>query len=164
MDKYFDHVAKKKTSGYMRVLVTGYLKVGGREVGGKANFPHSVVPFGRKHGPALVYPGWLMSSRCKRKSLGVLGHELGHIFGLKHTWERYATARCNKDYKKGEKGKGTTRKGGMINLMDYDRVDAGGCPLDTYLNKCQRHRAANKRRQWMTRKGRVKYRKLKGLR
>ncbi len=143
MDDHFDHVAMSKTTGYLQVLVQSTQR-------GKANFPHNVQLATRKHGPRL--------------QMGVqstFAHELGHIFGLLHTFERYTGgSRCNKDYKKGESGKGKTRKpDGSINVMDYGRGSR-----TTYLNSCQSERAAKKRKQWMTNGGKVNYKQIRGSR
>gem|GEM_PF-2786668 len=179
MDDHFDIVAQSKTSGYMNVLVTESLTVDKRVFGfktktstpgGKATFPHSVDPFGRKHGPAIVIPRDLpiegdSNKACGRNYKSTFAHELGHIFGLKHSFEPYVMGRCNKGYKKWDKGKGGTLKSdGTINLMDYERREANGCPRETYLNDCQNKRAARKRKQWMTRDGKVKYKRVRGAR
>src|SRR5690606_18377227 len=117
---------------------------------GQASFPHNVSPFTRKHSP-IVQQG----------ATSTLAHELGHTFGLLHTFEAYTGgSTCNKDYKKGESGKGTTVKSdGSINVMDYRRGSR-----TVYLNSCQEERAAKKRKQWMTNKGAVNYKDIRGSR
>ena len=79
MDKYFDNVARTKTSGYLQVLIVDNICIGWeinestgkrepRCIGGRATFPHWVSPFNRKHGITINYPDdrdWL------------LAHELG---------------------------------------------------------------------------------------
>ncbi len=161
MDDHFDHVAMSRTTGYLQVLVvapkvdkdgnTYGLRVGGETPGGKSNFPHNVIPFSRKHGPVVM----------NGSNLSHFAHELGHIQGLKHTFEPYTGgSRCNKDYKKGDKGKGDSlRSDGTINVMDYDRGTR-----TPYLNSCQAKRAAKKRKQWMTTDGKVKYKLVRGSR
>lgn len=160
MDNYFDNVVgKKKTDGRLRVLVVNTLQIGTRKIGGRAWFPHCVVPFNRKHGISAQYG-----------NDGVLAHELGHMLSLKHTFERYVGLKkpCNKDYKPKVKGN-SKRKDGSYNVMDYTpdsfttKIQSNG-KSNLYLNKCQRDRAAKQRRVYMTNKGKTNYRKLKGLR
>lgn len=140
MDKHFDTVAHSKTSGYMQVLVqTGQ--------SGRAAFPHRVNPLSRKHG-----------ARVQVGVFSTLAHELGHTFGLLHTWDVYTTANCNKDYKKGEKNQGSTKRtDGSVNVMDYNRGT-----ITPFLNECQRDRAAKRRRAWTTNGGHVNYQDIKG--
>ncbi len=46
------------------------------------------------------------------------------MFSLKHTLEKYIGFKKNcKDFPKGEEGKGGTRKGRKINLIDYNRKE-----------------------------------------
>jgi len=158
MDRHFDHVVRRKrTRGYMRVLVVDALKVGKRTLGGMAHFPY----FSRRHAAVIVNNSWVLGK--SRKTSNVLAHELGHVFNLRHTWD---IALCNRKYKKGKKHQGkTVRSDGSINLMDYKQFDSSRDIIrPAYLNKCQRKRAARIRRRWMTRRGRVNYRRLKGLR
>jgi len=176
MDKYVDNVAKSKTDGYITVLVVDQFcfknkKKKARKTGekykcpgGKAWFPHWVTPFTRKHGIVVV------AGNDKH----TLAHELGHIFGLKHTFASYVNVdkklNCNKDYKpKGKKdGRCRSCKGkrsgsgdkatcsGTANFMDYCFTSK------QYINTCQKRRAANQRRKYMTKKGKTNYKKLTG--
>lgn len=160
MDKNFDNiVGDKKTEGTLVVLVTDsdllFTKKAKKSkddkmYGGYSFFPHCVNPFGRKSGIFM--------------NLDVLdstfAHELGHLLSLKHTFESYVGFKknCNRDYPKGDKGKGGSKSGKRINLMDYGRSG-----LTVFLNSCQKERAAKQRRLYMTSKGETNYRKLKGL-
>lgn len=161
MDKNFDNVVgADKTEGALVVLVTNSNLVftknpdkpdDDKVYGGYSFFPHCVNPFGRK-------TGIFMNIDVRQSTFA---HELGHMLSLKHTFEPYIGLKnnCNKDYPKGEKGQGGSRKGDRINLMDYGRKDS-----DTvFLNECQKERAAKQRRLYMTNDGETNYRKLKGL-
>jgi len=152
MDDEFDNiVGKDKTEGALQVLVVDSISVGSGGIGGESFFPHCVAPFGSKRGIILDVD----------KLSSSLAHELGHTFSLKHTWDSYVGFKdnCNKDFPKGEAGKGGTRNGLKINLMDYERTEN-----DTnVLNECQRDRSAHQRRIYMTNDGETNYRKLKGL-
>ena len=155
MDDKFDNiVGKSKTDGCLQVLVVDSAKTtkNNKSFAGYSFFPACVTPFGRKHG-IIMDIGALKST---------FSHELGHMLSLKHTFESYVGLKknCNKGYPKGEKGKGGTRKGKRINLMDYNRKNS-----DTiFLNDCQKERSAKQRRTYMTKDGETNYRKLKGLR
>jgi hypothetical protein len=150
MDRDFDNlVGDKQTEGCMQVLVVDSLAVGGD--GGtvaSAFFPHWVQPFRRKHGIVIEVgaPDF------------VFAHELGHVFSLKHSFDSYIgfTGNCNKDF---EKKPGGSRSGSTINLMDYTQKSS-----DTIvLNACQKDRAADQRRAWLTADGKTNYRELRGM-
>lgn len=166
MDKHFDHVATSKTTGYFQVLVVNSLTIGTGTPSGVASFPHSVKVFGRKTGLIMQMPGTPERSACMGNHHMNLAHEMGHNFGLKHTFDTYRIGgRCNKDYVKNQRT--TRRADGKWNVMDYfNRIpgDANGCWPEVYLNKCQQDRAARRRKDWMTTKGKVNYRELKGKR
>lgn len=163
MDKHFDHVARSRTSGHFTVVVAGEIWKNGKRIGGNSNFPHSIVPFNRKRGVLMVLDNF--DSRCRRPTRGVLAHELGHTLGVKHTFERYVTKTCNRNYPK-RKG-GSVKSNGSINIMDYNHsfTTASGltCPRVTYLNDCQARLASRTRKRYQTVKGKTKYRRLKGL-
>ncbi|HNP30333.1 MAG TPA: M43 family zinc metalloprotease [Nitrospirales bacterium] len=155
MDDKFDNiVGKSKTEGCLQVLVVDSAKTtkDNQSFAGHSFFPHCVVPFGRKH-------GIIMDIDALKSTFS---HELGHFLSLKHTFEPYVGLKknCNKGYPKGESGKGGTRTGRRINVMDYKRKDSD----TTFLNNCQKERAAKQRRMYMTKAGDTNYRKLKGLR
>lgn len=176
MDKYFDNVATSKTNGHLTILVVKSLTVKGKSIGGIASFPHRVTPFKRKRGLISVYTA--LPSVCPNNIRPVVTHELGHSLSLKHTFEPYiGGSRCNKDYKKWEKGKGSSKKYNAngqviaINVMDYGdsyTVKVGNksysCTLPYYINACQAKRAALQRRIYMSKDGKTHYRKLTGLR
>ena len=155
MDRYMDNVVgTTKTKGRLKVLLVDSVTVkDSTGILGIAFLPHCVTPFHRKYGVLVVNKSWPM----------VLAHELGHVFSLKHTFERYTGLKlnCNKGYKKGETGKGDSRKSnGRYNVMDYPPRNPG---TKVYLNKCQKERSGNQRYTYMTTKGETNYRKLKGL-
>ena len=184
MDDHFDNYARSETDGHLTLLVGNRLcwkNLLGKENcwGGWANFPHDVNPFNRKKGI------WIKETGDKY----VLAHELGHFFGLKHTFEPYVgfNKQCNKEF--GNKnifnpdighcnscnGKIAVRddsyvcEGGVSNVMDYCSSltpdGSGGFSTGTEtLNVCQQERAANQRQQFMTKDGKVNYIKLAGLR
>lgn len=178
MDDHFDNVAVTKTEGHLTVLITDKLctstyksgKKKGQEKcwGGYAHFPHDVNPFSKKRGISL-------KSNIDDYTFT---HELGHVFGLKHTFEPYVgfNLQCNKSYKPKGRPKGecnSCAEGKIIydtdglpsrcaersNLMDYcsSNID------EEYLNPCQDERASNQRLQYMTKDGKTNYFKLKGL-
>ncbi len=168
MDKYFDNVATTKTKGYMIMLMVDDICIKKKCIGGRAWFPHWVTPFSRKYGIIMQY----------NHSEPVVAHEMGHMFSAKHTFEAYTNLDrrllCNKNYKpKGSKngkgycnsckgsisGKGKDKTcNGRANVMDY-------CPASSYyINACQKRRAGNQRKKYMTNKGKTNYRRLKGIR
>ena len=174
MDRNFDVVAVTRTEGHIPVLITDRLCIGTDKSGaakcwgGYANFPHWVNPFSRKRGITLV----------SNKDAPVLAHELGHVFGLKHTFEPYVgfNAACNEDYKPKGKPEGmcnSCANGGIVyddggypdrcsgptNVMDY----CSSTGASEFLNTCQEQRAANQRLSFMTGDGKVNYHRLKGL-
>jgi hypothetical protein len=145
MDNNFDNiVGENKTEGCLHVLVVDSITKDNKTLAGSSFFPHYVTPFGRKHGIVMVIDA--LSS--------TFAHELGHMFSLKHTFEKYVGFKknCNEDF---PKCKGGTRKGRKINLMDYNRSDA------VLLNECQKERATKQRRLYLTKDGDVNYRKLR---
>ena len=156
LDDNFDNVVgESRTEGCLRVLVVESLADDDGAFGGAAWQPHSVRPFGRKTGIVLSFSA----------KAGSFAHELGHIFSLVHTFESYPGLRkdCNKDYEKGEEGKGSTlRDDGLINVMDYGKSQSG--VKGYFLNECQEKRAAKQRRLYLTARGEVNYKRLKGNR
>jgi len=181
MDDNFDNYARTETEGHLTFLVGNKLcwNDGKKCWGGWANFPHDVNPFNRKKGI------WLKETGDKY----LLAHELGHFFGLKHTFEPYVgfNKQCNKEF--GRKnalnpdishcnscnGKIILYKdsyiceNGVSNVMDYcsSKVPDGSGEYTTgteTLNVCQQERTANQRQQYLTKDGKVNYIKLAGLR
>ena len=174
MEDHFDNVAVTKTEGHLTVLISdnacaGKDKDGNDDCwGGKAFFPHDVNPFSAKRGLSMT----TVSNDY------TFSHELGHMLSLKHTFEPYVglNLQCNKSYKpKGRPGGECnscssgkiiyddknlpSRCDGRSNIMDYctSAID------DEFLNACQEQRAANQRRQYMTKDGKTNYWRLKGL-
>lgn len=181
MDENFDNYARTETEGHLTFLVGNKLcwNDGKKCWGGWANFPHDVNPFNRKKGI------WLKRSADKY----LLAHELGHFFGLKHTFEPYVgfNKQCNKEFGRKNvfnpeishcnscKGKiilyndSYVCENGVSNVMDYcsSKVPdgSGGYTTGTEtLNVCQQERTAKQRQQYLTKDGKVNYIKLAGLR
>jgi len=92
MDDNFDNYARTKTEGHLTILVGNTLcwSDGKKCWGGWASFPHDVNPFNRKKGI------WL----SEESGSYVFAHELGHFWGLKHTFEPYVgfNKQCNKEF------------------------------------------------------------------
>ncbi|HIA02063.1 MAG TPA: hypothetical protein EYN66_09160, partial [Myxococcales bacterium] len=182
MDTHFDHVAVTKKSGHMTVLLTEglYFKDTQSRAGGSAYFPQWMIWGERYHGIVLVLP----KKQANRKSAMILAHELGHVFGLKHSFDAYMNLdprlNCNKKYRplgnsgkcatctgkvvvakfKDKAGKRRTRRyceKGKSNIMDYCKASK------YYLNRCQRRRSALQRASYMFADGRTNYAKLKGV-
>jgi len=182
MDTHFDHVAVTKKSGHMTVLLTErlYFKDTKSRAGGSAYFPQWMIWGERYHGIVLVLP----TRPETRKSAMILAHELGHVFGLKHSFDPYMNLdprlNCNKKYRPlGERGKCATCTGkvvvekfkdkagkkrtrryckkGKSNIMDYCKAPK------YYLNRCQRRRSALQRASYIFADGRTNYAKLKGV-
>lgn len=150
MNDFFDNQAKSITKGSLVFLVVNrwvvstkrFKKGEMRGLCGKAFFPY--------------YSGWRKHAIVLQKSntcgVDVFSHELGHIFGLHHTFEKAGI--CTRNY---PKTKGGTNKNNQSNLMDYKRASK------VYLNDCQERTAALFRRRYMTINGKVNYLKLKGI-
>ncbi|MGH1488600.1 MAG: M12 family metallo-peptidase [Acidimicrobiales bacterium] len=160
LDREYDNVVgADRSEGVMQVLYVDSLNDGDDGVNATAFYPHGMSPLGRKHG--LVSE--LLANDVSEPNIyvgeGILAHELGHIFGLKHTFESYGITvqNCNKDYSTTPGS--TTLDNGQINVMDY----WGGKRITGfYLNHCQQVRAAEQRDRYLTKDGEVNYRKLKG--
>jgi hypothetical protein len=178
MDKNFDNVATTKTEGYLTVLITDKLCIGKYKTGankgqykcwgGYANFPHWVNPFSKKRGITLV----------STVDEYTFTHELGHVLGLKHTFEPYVglNLQCNEEYTPKGKPEGLCNScdpskviydtngdpdqcNGPSNIMDYCTSKTN----DEFLNECQETRTANQRYDYMTDDGKTNYFELKGL-
>ncbi len=159
MNKHFDHKAKGFFKGKMVFLVVDSLEVSSakfrkkdmRKLGGKAYFPQC---FGwSRHAITLT----------KGSRPYVLSHELGHVFGLHHTFAKGKL--CTRKYGKGESGKSSTYKNGTMNVMDYAKnlTKKQRDTLKVRLNKCQEKTAAMTRRHYMSVNGKVNYLRIKGL-
>jgi hypothetical protein len=140
MNNKFDNKANFLRSGSLNFLVADAWKVEGKGMCGKAFFP--------------LYPGWKKHAIYLDKdcSISTLSHEIGHVLGLHHTFERGGL--CTANYKK---KKGATEKNGRINLMDYGRDGK-----IVFINDCQERTAAMTRRRLMSVTGKIKYRRLSG--
>lgn len=159
-DQNFDNVVgDDKTDGFFEVLVVDSLSVKKDSAAAGAFLPQKVC--GRKHGIVIEFPqdGFLTrrAGGIQFLSEGILAHEFGHVFSLRHTFE---IARCNQDYPiKGVRGHDTTRRSdGTVNVMDYWYPDP---VTGFYLNDCQEDKAARQRKRFMTTRGEVNYRALK---
>lgn len=149
MNKNFDNISRFFTSGRLNFLVANSWEIGGESPCGKAFFN--------------FYPGWKKHAIYLRRkksdgtdcSVATFPHELGHVFGLRHTFEKGGV--CTSKYPKGEAGEGGTKKNGRSNLMDYGRANV------VYINDCQQRVAALRRRRNMTITGKTKYYKLAGF-
>jgi hypothetical protein len=187
MDDHFDNVARTETDGHLTILVGEELcwkNLLGKSScwGGYSQFPHDVNPFNRKKGI------WLSATKSTNHTMS---HELGHVFGLKHTFEAYVglNKQCNREFSNKNllnpllghcnscTGKIVTRgedryacEGGVSNVMDYcsslmaDAAGAYTVPGPETLNVCQQERAATQRSQYLTKDGKVNYVQLAGLR
>jgi len=153
-DHYDNIVGDSKTDGALVVAVTptGFTLThdpddscddGG--FGGMAFYPDSIRPLATKHGIVLSL------TKADRS----FAHELGHIFGLIHAFDRSSVfnEECNKDFPKNEGG---TRDGTRINLMDHGLLNGDGL----WLNECQIDKAADHRRSLLTKDGATNYGKL----
>ena len=90
-----------------------------------------------------------------RKPPASFAHELGHIFGLIHAFEKDGgfNKNCNKDFSNKEGG---TRDGKRINLMDHGLEDGD----DVWMNACQKEKAADHRKRLLTKDGETNYKEL----
>ncbi len=160
MNKHFDNMSKGIIKGKLVFLVAEGWAVSNKtfkkgemiNLCGKALFP--------------LYPGWKKHAIYLSRNCGTdtFAHELGHVFSLRHTFEKGGL--CCADYKKGEKGKSSTYKNGKMNLMDYKTnltSTEETIVRRESLNKCQRRAAALGRRRYMLITGHTNYLKLKGL-
>lgn len=140
MNKKFDNISGFLKKGKLHFLITEEWSIEGKQPCGKAFFMH--------------YPGWKKHAIYLRRYCGLstFSHELGHVFGLLHTFEKVGL--CTRKY---PKRKGGTKKNGRSNLMDYEREN------NVYINDCQERLAAATRRRLITVTGKVKYYKLSGL-
>lgn len=156
LKKNYDNIIEdKKTEGALVVAVTPTGSVvthkegttcddGG--FGGMSFSPESVEPFGRKHGITLSLT----------KAAVCFAHELGHMFGLIHTFNADSglfNKNCNKDFPRVEGG---TRENGRINLMDHGLQDGE----EVWLNECQKEKAADHRKRLLTKDGQTNYKNL----
>ena len=172
MDEHFDIMTRTRSEGYFPLLISrriciGYDSDGNRRcIGGRATFPHTVSPLTRKHGIIMAYP----DSRDY-----VLAHELGHYFGIIHTFQRSSrfsrAVECNLEYfvdgvenlkcrscRNGVINSTTESCSGDVNVMDYCRGDNDR----VYFNQCQIDRAVAQRDRYMTNAGQTNYFKMKG--
>ena len=153
-DHYDNIVGDSKTEGSLvvAVMATGVTlthkpdkSCDNSGFGGLSFFPDSVNPLGRKHGIALSLT----------KPPASFAHELGHMFGLVHSFEKDGgfNKNCNKDFSDKEGG---TRNGNRINMMDHGLRDSD----DIWMNACQKEKAADHRKRLLTRDGKTDYREL----
>jgi hypothetical protein len=143
MNKRFDNTSNFFRSGSLNFLVADSWSVEEKNLCGKAFFP--------------IYPGWKKNAVYMKKDCrtATFSHEIGHVLGLHHTFERGGL--CTAKY---PKRKGGTFKNNRINLMDYE-VN-GIRASSVFINDCQERAAAMTRRRLMSVTGKVKYRRLSG--
>lgn len=146
MKKQFPIVAYDSISGYYPILVTEKFQVirPQKRLCGKTFLPKKSFLFKKRHGMAL-------KRYC---ASSVFAHEFGHIFHLKHTYQKGASAGCNKGFKKGKKGKRATAdyENRTFNLMDS--------PIDGFkgiLNSCQEEIAKKAREKYLNSTNHLNY-------
>ncbi len=147
MKRHFPIVAQDSTKGFLPIIISEKFQIlrPKKRLCGKSFLPTRVKPFARRHGIALK----------KYCAVSILAHELGHVFGLKHTYEHILfRPPCNKGYRKGKKGKRDTAnyEQRTINLMD---LPIGG--FQTFLNECQKKIAAKERQRYVYGSGNLNY-------
>ena len=151
MRKYFPIVAEDSLNGYFPIIIAEKFQVlkPQKRLCGKTFLPSKSLFFGKRHGMAL-------KRYC---ALSVFAHELGHIFKLTHTYKKSFTRKdCNKDFKKGGKGKRASAnyENRIVNLMDS--------PIDGFkavLNDCQKRLAAKERERYLNENNQLNYQLFK---